>query len=217
MSVAYNIKKIKDSLPIGVKLVVVTKTHPSEKILETYNAGHKIFGENRVQELVEKQKQLPKDIEWHLIGHLQANKVKQIAPFVNLIHSVDSLKLLKEINKRAEKENRVIDCLLQIYIAEEETKFGLSFEEAEELLHSEEFKQLKNIRITGLMGMATLTDNEDQIKNEFRSLKTFYDKLKTKNPALTILSMGMSSDYKIAIEEGSNLIRVGSAVFGNRH
>lgn len=217
MSIAENIKKIKSEIPPQVKLVVVTKTHPAEKILEAYNAGHKIFGENRVQELLTKQVQLPKDIEWHLIGHLQTNKVKMIAPFVSLIHSVDSMKLLKEINKCAEKENRVIDCLLQIYIAKEETKFGLSFEEAEEILSSEELKQMKNIRITGLMGMATLTNNEEQIKNEFRSLKSFYNKLNTQYPILNTLSMGMSSDYKIAIEEGSNLIRVGSAIFGSRH
>lgn len=216
MNISENIRRIKQEIPSRVKLVIVTKTQPVDRILESYNAGHKIFGENRVQELVEKQKQLPKDIEWHLIGHLQTNKVKQITPFVSLIHSVDSLKLLKEINKCAEKEKRVIDCLLQIYIAKEETKFGLSFEEAEELLQSEAFKQMKNVRISGLMGMATLTDNETQIRNEFRLLNTFYDKLKTKNSTLSTLSMGMSSDYKLAIDEGSNLIRVGSAIFGNR-
>ncbi|TAL56315.1 MAG: YggS family pyridoxal phosphate-dependent enzyme [Bacteroidetes bacterium] len=217
MSVYDTIKKLKSEIPLHVKLVVVTKTHPAEKILNAYNTGHKIFGENRVQELIIKYEQLPKDIEWHLIGHLQTNKVKQIAPFVSLIHSVDSLKLLKEINKCAEKEKRVIDCLLQIYVAKEETKFGLSFEEAEGLLASEEFKQMKNICVVGLMGMATLTDNETQIKNEFRSLKTFYDKLQTTSSKLLTLSMGMSSDYKIAIEEGSNLIRIGSLVFGERH
>lgn len=216
MSIAENIKKIKDSLPEGIKLVVVTKTHPIERILEAYNAGHKIFGENRVQELVEKQKQLPKDIEWHLIGHLQTNKVKQIAPFVSLIQSVDSLKLLKEINKCAEKENRAIDCLLQIYIASEETKFGLSFTEAEDILLSEELKGMKNIRIVGLMGMATLTESATQIKNEFRSLKEFHDKFEEPFPAFRVLSMGMSSDYKLAIQEGSNLIRVGSLIFGSR-
>lgn len=202
-----------------MKLVVVTKTHPVSKLQEVYDAGHKIFGENRVQELVEKQKILPGDIEWHLIGHLQTNKVKMIAPFVSLIHSVDSLKLLKEINKCAEKENRVIDCLLQIYIAKEETKFGLSFEEAEELLRSEELKQMKHIRITGLMGMATLTDDETQIRSEFKSLKAFFDtvsKMETANFKPAVLSMGMSSDYKLAIEEGSNMIRVGSLIFGNR-
>lgn len=216
MSISENIKRIKTEIPANVKLVVVTKTHSAEKIMEVYNAGYKTFGENRVQELVEKQKQLPKDIEWHLIGHLQTNKVKLIAPFVCLIQSVDSLKLLKEINKCAEKENRVIDCLLQIYIAKEETKFGLSAEEAENLLASEEFKKMKYVRIIGLMGMATLTDNETQIRNEFRSLKKFYDRLRTLYPIVKTLSMGMSSDYKLAIEEGSTLIRVGSAIFGFR-
>ncbi len=220
MNISDNIKKLKSKIPSHVKLVVVTKTHPAEKVLEAYNAGYKIFGENRVQELASKHAQLPNDIEWHLIGHLQTNKVKMIAPFVNLIHSVDSIKLLKEINKCAEKENRVVDCLLQIYIAKEETKFGLSFEEAEEILQSEDLKQMKNIRIAGLMGMATLTKNENQIRNEFKSLKSFFDshrQLPTGNCRLDILSMGMSSDYKIAIEEGSNLIRVGSAIFGSRH
>jgi len=216
MSIAENISGIKKEIPSRVTLVAVTKTYPVDVILQAYNAGHKIFGENRVQELVSKHEQLPKDIEWHLIGHLQTNKVKMIAPFVSLIHSVDSLKLLKEINKCAEKENRVIDCLLQIYIAKEETKFGLSFEEADEILHSEELKQMKNIRIAGLMGMATLTDNEQQIRNEFRSLKVFYDSLKNQVSSIKTLSMGMSSDYKIAIEEGSNLIRVGSLIFGER-
>src|SRR4051812_31995714 len=188
------------------KLVAVSKTHSVEKIKEAYDAGQRIFGENKVQEMCTKQLLLPPDIEWHLIGHLQTNKVKQIAPFVSLIHSVDSLKLLKEINKCAAKENRIINCLLQIYIAKEETKFGLSFEEAEGLLHSEEFEQMQNICITGLMGMATLTDNTTQIKNEFGSLKYFYNKLcqlPIANCRLAILSMGMSSDYKIAIEEGS--------------
>src|ERR1035437_5222946 len=181
MSIAENIKKIKSEIPSQVKLVVVTKTHPVEKILEVYNSGHNIFGENRVQELVNKHEPLPKDVEWHLIGHLQTNKVKMIAPFVSLIHSVDSLKLLKEINKCAEKENRVIKCLLQIYIAEEETKFGLSFEEAEDILLSEELKQMKNIHITVLMGMATLTDNEDQIRNEFKRLNEFFLKFQNSN------------------------------------
>jgi pyridoxal phosphate enzyme (YggS family) len=217
MSIAENIKKIKNEIPSQVKLIVVTKTHPAEKVLEAYNAGHQIFGENRVQELTGKYELLPKDIEWHLIGHLQTNKVKQIASFVSLIHSVDSLKLLKEINKCAEKENRTINCLLQIYIAKEETKFGLSFEEAEELFNSGEFIQMKNIRITGLMGMATLTNDQIQIRNEFKSLKIFFEKLKTKGLTLTTLSMGMSSDYKIAIEEGSNLVRIGSLIFGERH
>lgn len=216
MPVLENLQKIKSEIPSHVKLVAVTKTLPAEKILEAYNAGHKIFGENRVQELTPKYYDLPKDIEWHLIGHLQTNKVKYITPFVSMIHSVDSIKLLCEINKCAEKINRVIDCLLQIHIAQEETKFGLSFEEAEEILNSKEFSEMKNIRIAGLMGMATLTENENQIRKEFQSLKLFFDKLKTRNSKIETLSMGMSSDYKIAIEEGSNLIRVGSLIFGER-
>jgi PLP dependent protein len=217
MSIAENIQHLKKEIPAHVKLVIVTKTHPAEKILEAYHTGYTIFGENRVQELTEKFEQLPTDIEWHLIGHLQTNKVKQIAHFVHLIHSIDSLKLLKEVNKCAQKENRIIDCLLQLYIANEETKFGLSFKEADELLDSKEYKQMNNVRITGLMGMATFTDNETQIRDEFKSLKYFYEKLRTNGSKLTTLSMGMSSDYNIAIEEGSTLIRVGSLVFGQRH
>lgn len=214
-----NLHRIKSSLPPRVTLIAVTKTHPVNKLQEVYDAGHKIFGENKVQEMVDKYDVMPKDIEWHLIGHLQSNKVKYIAPFVSLIHSVDSLKLLQEINKQAEKNNRIINCLLQIYIAKEETKFGLSFEEAEQLIHSAELKDLKNIKITGFMGMATNSDHQDQISNEFKSLKQFYDKLSnfsTFNFQLSILSMGMSSDYQLAIEQGSTLIRVGSSIFGQR-
>ena len=220
MSVTDNLQKIKKEIPSSVKLVAVSKTHPSEKILEAYNAGHKIFGENKVQELTGKYEKLPKDIEWHLIGHLQTNKVKQIVPFVSLIHSVDSMKLLKEINKCAEKIDRVVNCLLQIHIAQEETKFGLNFEEAEEILNSKEVEEMKNIRIAGLMGMATLTEDEAQIRKEFKLLKKFFDahcQLTTDNCQLAVLSMGMSSDYKIAIEEGSNLVRVGSLIFGERN
>lgn len=219
MSIADNIKKIKFEIPSHVKLVAVTKTCPADLIMNAYDAGHKIFGENRVQELIKKYAELPKDIEWHLIGHLQTNKVKSIAPFVSLIHSVDSLKLLKEINKCAENNNRMIDCLLQIHIAQEETKFGFSFEEAESIIHSNELMQMKNIRIMGLMGMSTLTENENQIRKEFKSLKMFFDshcQLRTANCRLEVLSMGMSNDYKIAIEEGSNLIRVGSLIFRER-
>lgn len=219
MSIAINLHKIKSSLPPQVTLIAVTKTHPVSKLQEVYDAGHKIFGENKVQEMVDKYEVMPKDIEWHLIGHLQSNKVKYIAPFVSLIHSVDSLKLLQEINKQAEKNNRIINCLLQVYIAKEETKFGLSFEEAEELIHSAELKGLKNIKITGFMGMATNTENQDQISAEFRSLKAFYDKftlILTDNFQLSNLSMGMSSDYLLAIEQGSTLIRVGSSIFGQR-
>lgn len=220
MSIKENLQKIKSTIPSDVTLIVVTKTHPVEKLMEVYNAGHKIFGENKVQEICDKYEQLPKDIEWHLIGHLQTNKVKYIVPFVTLIHSVDSLKLLQEINKQALKNNRIINCLLQIYIAEEETKFGLSFEEAGQLVFSEEFKLLNNIKITGMMGMASNTENENKIRTEFKSLKKFFNKhsgLSTSNFHLQILSMGMSSDYKIAIEEGSTMVRIGSSVFGNRN
>ncbi len=220
MSIADNLKQIKSSLPSNVTLIAVTKTHPIEKLMEVYHANHKIFGENKVQELCEKHEQLPKDIEWHLIGHLQTNKVKYIAGFVSLIHSVDSLKLLQEINKQAIKNNRIINCLLQLYIANEETKFGLSYNEAEELINSQAFKSLNNIKIVGLMSMASNTENSNQIKNEFNSLKVFFDKLKkqtSNNFQLTILSMGMSSDYSIAIEQGSNMIRVGSSIFGERN
>jgi PLP dependent protein len=220
MSIAKNINKIKAFVPSTLTLVVVTKTHPIEKLNEVYETGHRIFGENKVQEMVDKYEQLPKDIEWHLIGHLQSNKVKYIAPFVALIQSVDSLKLLQEIDKQAQKNNRIIDCLLQIYIAKEETKFGLDFSEAESLLQSDSLKQLKNIKITGLMGMATNTENKTQIADEFKSLKTFFDlqkKCDSFNIQLKTLSMGMSSDYTLAINNGSNLIRVGSSIFGNRY
>ena len=219
MPIQNNLHKIKSSLPRQVTLIVVTKTHPVNKLQEVYDAGHKIFGENKVQELVDKYEALPKDIEWHLIGHLQSNKVKYIAPFVSFIHSVDSLKLLQEINKQAEKNNRIINCLLQIYIAKEETKFGLSFEEAEQLINSKELQDLKNIKITGFMGMATNTENKEQINNEFKSLKQFYDKFSNFsifNLQLSNLSMGMSSDYLMAIEQGSTMIRVGSSIFGQR-
>ena len=215
MSIAENLKKLKAEIPSHVKLVAVTKTYPADVIMHAYDAGYKIFGENRVQEITGKYEQLPKDIEWHLIGHLQTNKVKYIAPFVSLIHSVDSLKLLAEINKCAAKVNRTINCLLQIHIAQEETKFGLSFEEAENIL-AQESSKMKNVCITGLMGMATLTNNESQIRKEFASLKKCFDSLAIRYSSLTTLSMGMSSDYKIAIEEGSNMIRVGSAIFGTR-
>lgn len=220
MSIAENLHHIKSALPRHVTLIAVTKTHPVDKLMEVYTAGHKIFGENKVQEMCEKAELLPKDIEWHLIGHLQSNKVKYIAPFVAMIHSVDSLKLLQEINKQAQKNNRVIPCLLQIYIAKEDTKFGLSFVEAKELIASETFQQLQNIKILGLMGMASNTDDQTIIKNEFRSLKTFFDEQQKNHSAnfeLSILSMGMSSDYALAIECGSTMIRVGSSIFGQRN
>lgn len=212
-----NIDLIKSEIPSSVTLVAVSKTKPSEAILEAYKAGQRIFGENKVQELTQKHEELPKDIEWHLIGHLQTNKVKYIAPFVDLIHAVDSLKLLKEINKQALKNNRIIDCLLQVKIANEESKFGLSFPATEELLNSDETQQLKGVNIIGLMGMSTNTSVENQVENEFSSLKQFFDQLNTKHPTLNTLSMGMSGDYKTAIKQGSSMIRVGSTIFGARN
>ena len=221
MSIADNIKSLKKETEANkVILLAVSKTKPASELQEAYDAGQRLFGENQVQELVEKYEQLPKDIEWHLIGHLQSNKVKYIASFVSMIQSVDSIKLLQEINKHALKANRVIDCLLQIYIADEETKFGLGFDEAIELLRSDEFGTFKNIRIRGLMGIATNTDNEKQIKDEYYELKTFFDGIKQsyfrKDDSFSILSMGMSSDYKVAIEQGSNMVRLGSTIFGTR-
>jgi len=197
----------------NITLVAVSKTKPIEDILALYNLGHRDFGENYVQELVEKAERLPKDIRWHFIGHLQTNKVRSIAPFIYLIHGVDSLKLLKEIAKQAEKGGRVIDCLLQVHIAQEETKFG--FDETE--LLNVDLKQFPNLKIKGLMGMASLTDDINRIRIEFKFLKTLFEKLKTQNPELSILSMGMSADYKIAIEEGSNIVRIGSLLFGERN
>lgn len=221
MSITDNIKAFKKEFEGGnVKLIAVSKTKPAEDILEAYHAGQRIFGENQVQELVDKYEQLPKDIEWHLIGHLQSNKVKYIAPFISLIHSVDSIKLLQEINKQAQKHNRIIDCLLQIYIAEEETKYGLAFDEAIELLRSDEFAVLENIRIVGVMGIASNTENQKQINEEFYELKTLFEGLKAsffrKNDTFKELSIGMSSDYKIAVEQGSTMVRIGSDIFGKR-
>jgi PLP dependent protein len=213
MSISENITTIQSQLPEQVTLIAVSKTKPNDMLLEAYEAGQRHFGENYVQELVDKHAQLPKDINWHFIGHLQSNKVKYIAPFVYLIHGVDSFNLLKEINKQAQKNNRVIDCLLQIFIAIEETKFGLDFNEAFEILNSDELNELKNVSIKGFMAMASNTDNKDQIKNEFASLKNFSNQF----PNLPILSFGMSSDYKLAIEEGSTMIRVGSSIFGERN
>lgn len=220
MSIPEQLEKIKNELPQHVKLIAVSKTHPVSVIMEAYNAGHKIFGENRVQELISKYDEMPKDIEWHLIGHLQTNKVKYIATFVSLIHSVDSLKLLSVIDKEAQKCNRVIDCLLQVYIASEETKFGLSADELHELLQNPEFKQLQNVRVCGLMGMATFTDNMEQVRMEFRFLKKLFNEVKQtyfqNQPWFKELSMGMSNDYRIAIEEGSTMVRIGSNIFGHR-
>jgi len=213
MSIASNIEEIKSEIPETATLVAVSKTKPNEDILEAYNAGQRIFGENKVQELVQKYEDLPKDIQWHLIGHLQTNKVKYIAPFVDLIHAVDSIKLLKEINKQALKNNRIINCLLQVKIAVEESKFGLSTTDAEVLINGNEVQQLKGINIVGLMGMSTNTSDSEQVKKEFNTLYQFYNDY----PQFSILSMGMSSDYKIALEEGSNMIRVGSTIFGERN
>jgi PLP dependent protein len=213
----YFTKKLKNT---GCTLIAVTKTHPAELIMEAYKAGCKTYGENKVQELVAKHKALPQDIEWHMIGHLQSNKVKLIVPFVHLIHSVDSASLLKEINKEAQKAGRTINCLLQIHIAMEESKFGFSEKEALTLIDSNEFADMNHVSITGLMGMATNTDDKEQIRKEFRGLKRLFERLKEEyhvhNLALKELSMGMSSDYEIAIEEGSTMIRVGSAIFGKR-
>ena len=212
--------EIKKTLPPTVTLVAVSKTKPVEDILSIYQCGQKVFGENKVQELCSKFESMPKDIEWHLIGHLQTNKVKYIAPFVSLIHAVDSLKLLQEINKQAQKHNRVINCLLQIYIAKEESKFGLDFDEAISILHSPEFVALEHINIVGLMGMATNTDDQSIVKKEFTHLEKFYQELKKDNTIahcnFSILSMGMSNDYALAIDCGSNMVRIGSSIFGNR-
>jgi hypothetical protein len=221
MNIAENINSIKNNLPKNVQLVAVSKTKPNEDILEAYNVGHKIFGENKVQDLVRKYEQLPKDIEWHFIGHPQTNKVKYIAPFVHLIHGVDSLKLLKVIDGEGKKNNRQIGCLLQFHIAEEDTKFGLSLSESKEILESKEFKNFGNVFVAGVMGMATYSENTQQIRNEFKSLKTIFNALKNeyfsaiKN--FSEISMGMSDDYQIAIEEGSTMIRVGSKIFGERN
>ena len=217
MSVSNTIIKIKSELPSHVTLVAVSKTKPNELINQAYLAGQIDFGENYVQELIDKHQELPKDIRWHFIGHLQTNKVKLIAPFVNLIHGVDSLKLLEEINKQAQKNNRIINCLLQIYIAQEDSKFGLSFEECKELLQSNSYLNLKNICVVGFMAMASNTDNNEQIKKEFLSLKKFHESMVTIQLPLNILSFGMSSDYQLAIECGSNMIRIGSSIFGERN
>ena len=219
MSIKDNLLQIKSQLPENVTLVAVSKTKPVSDLMEAYNAGQRIFGENKIQEMTEKWEQMPKDIQWHMIGHVQTNKVKYMAEYVSLIHGVDSLKLLQEINKQAAKHNRVIDCLLQIYIAEEESKFGLDEKELEDILRSDEFKLLQNIKVVGLMGMATFTDNQTQIKKEFLNLKSTFDKINSLsivNYQLSIISMGMSGDYKLAIECGSTMVRIGSSIFGGR-
>lgn len=215
MNIKENILYLLDQLPKEVKLVAVSKTKPNEAIFEAYKAGHRIFGENKVQEMISKYEVLPKDIQWHMIGHVQSNKVKYMAPFVTLIHGVDSLKLLKEINKQALKNNRVIDCLLQLNIASESTKFGLSKIECIEALIAAE--SLENVTIKGLMGMATFTNDNCQIEQEFNGLKELYDQLAKQYGEFEVLSMGMSGDYEIAITKGSNMIRVGSKIFGERN
>jgi pyridoxal phosphate enzyme (YggS family) len=212
-----NLKKLQSDVPENVTLVAVSKTKPIVDLQEAYNAGQRVFGENKIQEMVEKQEALPKDIQWHMIGHLQRNKVKYMAHFVDLIHGVDSFKTLKEINKQAEKHQRVIKCLLQARIAKEDTKFGLPFQDISEILASIEIKTLKNIQIVGFMGMATFTSDQEQLEEEFSSLKTFFEDEKLQNSTLEVLSMGMSGDYKLAIKNGSTMIRVGSSIFGSRN
>ena len=219
MSVKNNLDIIKSQIPENVTLVAVSKTKPIADLLEAYDAGQRIFGENKIQEMTEKWESMPKDIQWHMIGHVQTNKVKYMAAYVSLIHGVDSLKLLEEIDKQAKKQNRIINCLLQIHIVEEDTKFGLNAQELEDLVLSSQFKSLFNIKIVGLMGMATFTHNKDQIQKEFRNLKSIYDHANQENKVnfkLDILSMGMSGDYQIAIDCGSNMVRIGSSIFGAR-
>ena len=221
MGIKENLAEIKTSIPEAVTLVAVSKTKPNAALEEAYAAGQRDFGENKVQEVTDKAEVLPTDIRWHFIGHLQRNKVKYIAPFVHLIHAVDSPRLAAEIDKRAAQNDRIIDCLVQIHIADEHSKFGMDFNEARTFFSSDEFQEMTNIRVVGLMGMATNTDNDTQIHNEFTQLKKFYEEMKAStldlgNCAFTTLSMGMSGDYKIAIEAGSNMVRVGSAIFGAR-
>lgn len=221
MSVKENLFSVQQNIPPNVRLVAVSKFHPNEAILEAYACGQRIFGESRVQELGAKHDQLPKDIEWHFIGHLQTNKIKYISPFVTMIHAVDSERLLSEINQFAKKSNRIISCLLQIHIAKEETKFGFSFDECRKFIASGTWKEFDNVRIAGLMGMATYTDNSNRVRDEFRSLKTYFEELKattfSEKSYFCELSMGMSDDYRIAMEEGSTLVRIGSTIFGNRN
>lgn len=217
MSIAENLNKIKSSLPEEVTLVAVSKTKSETEIMEAYDAGHRVFGENKIQEMTQKWETMPKDIEWHMIGHVQRNKVKYMAEFVSLVHGVDSSRLLVEIDKQAKKYNRVIPCLLQMHIAEEDTKFGFSKDELDELIHSETFKGLENIKIVGVMGMATFTDNASQVRKEFKFLKSIFDDLKQQLPQISVVSMGMSGDFPIAISEGSTMVRIGSSIFGARN
>lgn len=221
MSISKNLENLLPEIPENVKLIAVSKTKPNADIMELYNCGYKVFGENRPQELKAKYEELPKDIEWHFIGHLQTNKVKYIAPFVALIHAVDSLKLLKNINKEAKKNNRTIPCLLQFHIADEESKFGLSYQTAVEILKTEEFKALENVQVNGVMGMATLTDDQEKISREFAQLKKYFEQLKKEffedDDNFKEISMGMSSDYKLALNQGSTMLRIGSTIFGERN
>lgn len=221
MEIGENLLKIKSELPAGVRLVAVSKTKPEEDVLEAYNAGQRIFGESHAQELKQKHEDLPKDIEWHFIGHLQTNKIKYIVEYIRLIHSVDSANLLQAINKEAIKKNVVVNCLLQFFIATEDTKYGMNLDEARQLLESDEFKAMENVRICGVMGIGSLTDDIQQTHNEFASLKRIFDSLKAdyfaNKPEFKEISMGMSGDYKLAIEHGSTLVRVGSSIFGKRY
>lgn len=221
MTIKEEIAKITAELPKGVRLIAVSKFHPAEAVMEAYEAGQRLFGENKVQEMVAKQEVLPKDIEWHFIGHLQTNKVKYIAPFVAMIHSIDSLHLLTEVNRQAEKVGRVINVLLQIHIAHEETKFGMTFDECRALLNEGTWKQLNHVRICGLMGMATFTDNMEQVDGEFAGLQAFFEELKgnwfADDTAFKELSMGMTDDYPIAIRHGSTFVRIGTLIFGERN
>jgi pyridoxal phosphate enzyme (YggS family) len=216
MSISENISQLKREIPKEVTLIAVSKTKPVSDLMEVYNTGHLFFGENKIQEMEAKWQEMPKDIQWHMIGHVQTNKVKYMAPFVSLIHAVDSLKLLKEINKQGKKNNRTINCLLQIKIADEDSKFGIEEVAVNDILVSEEFKNFQHVKVIGLMGMATFTDNQKQISKEFQKLKKLYDTLCEKY-SFTVLSMGMSGDYQIAIDNGSTMIRVGSKIFGERN
>ncbi len=220
MSITEQLSKIKSELPEHVSLVAVSKTKPKEDLLEAYNVGQRIFGENKIQEMVEKHQQLPKDIQWHMIGHIQRNKVKYMASFVSLIHGVDNFKLLKEINKEAKKHDRIIDCLFQLKIAQEDSKFGMTEQEIGSIINSDEFSEMTNINVVGLMGMATFTDNQNQIKEEFSSLKSTFNTIisqKHSNFNPKVLSMGMSGDFELAIECGSTMVRIGSTIFGSRN
>ena len=217
MSISENIKKYQGSLPKNTTLVAVSKTKPVSSLLQAYDAGQKVFGENKIQEMASKWEEMPKDIQWHMIGHVQTNKVKYMAPFVDLIHTVDSLKLLREINKQAAKHDRVINCLLQIKIAEEEHKFGLDHQDALLLLAKDIQATLPHVSIVGLMGMASFTDNKTQIETEFKKLSTLHQEFIKQHPQLTVLSMGMSSDYTLALDHGSTMVRIGSSIFGARN